>query len=393
MEEEILQTIHNSNINHFDISNNNKYSLLNEIDRIINQSKVQLEEVQLKKQNDKNIYQCDMINDSLIFMKSDKKDIISGKENISLNINTNKNDNKIDDNLKLKNNVNDKDFDLERIIQKLTSELTIERVKVRDLTLKLKAKEKEISSLMQQIKYTQMNCYNKQNHFLKLLEENDNNIFITKNINNNVKEANIFSTNNNLGDLNDDALVTKSFFDFFNKYINLFSQMDIISNNYDSMLVYIENDINNINIKNANFAIKTFDTLIDKLIKDNKDLYEQLMKCKDNGNEEYIGEDIIENNSGFSDIKNIENIKYENILLKNQLQKLIEDFKNVKSDNAFINEEIILNNNEQNLIQNKSKQNSHNITPNENDSSQKLNKKSINESIQDNGDNEDRNNY
>jgi hypothetical protein len=300
-----------------------------------------------------------MMNDNLIFMKSDKNDIISEKENISQNSNKNKNDNIIDDNLKIKNNVNDKDFDLERIIQKLASELTIERVKVRDLSLKLKTKEKEISSLMQQIKYTQMNCYNKQNHFLKLLEENDKNYIITKNINNNVQEEKIFSTKNNLGDLNDDSIVTKSFFDFFNKYIELFNQLDIISNNYDSMLVYIENDINNLNIKNANFAIKTFDTLIDKLIKDNKDLYEQLMKYKDNGNEENNGEDIFDNNSGLSDIKNIENIKYENILLKNQLQKLIEDFKNVKSDNALINEEIILNNNEQNLIQNKSNKNSH----------------------------------
>ena len=384
MEEEISQNIHNSNINNFDILNKNKYSLLNEIDRIINQSKVQLEEVQQKKQNDKNIYQCDMINDNLILMKTGKNEIISEKENISLNSNNNKNNNIIDDNLKLNNNVNDKDFDLERIIQKLTSELTIERIKVRDLNLKLKAKDKEISSLMQQIKYTQMNCYNKQNHFLKLLKENDKNYFITKNINNNDKEPNIFSPKNNLGNLNDDTIVTKSFFDFFNKYIELFSQMDIINNNYDSMLVYIENDINNLNIKNANFAIKTFDTLIDKLIKDNKDLYEQLMKCKDNGNEEYIGEDIFENNSGLSDIKNIENIKNENILLKNQLQKLIEDFKNVKSDNALMNEEIIFNNNEQNLIQNKSNKNNHNITPNEIDLSQKLNKKLTNESIQDN---------
>ena len=384
MEEEISQNIHNSNINNFDILNKNKYSLLNEIDRIINQSKVQLEEVQQKKQNDKNIYQCDMINDNLILMKTGKNEIISEKENISLNSNNNKNNNIIDDNLKLNNNVNDKDFDLERIIQKLISELTIERIKVRDLNLKLKAKDKEISSLMQQIKYTQMNCYNKQNHFLKLLKENDKNYFITKNINNNDKEPNIFSPKNNLGNLNDDTIVTKSFFDFFNKYIELFSQMDIINNNYDSMLVYIENDINNLNIKNANFAIKTFDTLIDKLIKDNKDLYEQLMKCKDNGNEEYIGEDIFENNSGLSDIKNIENIKNENILLKNQLQKLIEDFKNVKSDNALMNEEIIFNNNEQNLIQNKSNKNNHNIIPNEIDLSQKLNKKLTNESIQDN---------
>ena len=384
MEEEISQNIHNSNINNFDILNKNKYSLLNEIDRIINQSKVQLEEVQQKKQNDKNIYQCDMINDNLILMKTGKNEIISEKENISLNSNNNKNNNIIDDNLKLNNNVNDKDFDLERIIQKLTSELTIERIKVRDLNLKLKAKDKEISSLMQQIKYTQMNCYNKQNHFLKLLKENDKNYFITKNINNNDKEPNIFSPKNNLGNLNDDTIVTKSFFDFFNKYIELFSQMDIINNNYDSMLVYIENDINNLNIKNANFAIKTFDTLIDKLIKDNKDLYEQLMKCKDNGNEEYIGEDIFDNNSGLSDIKNIENIKNENILLKNQLQKLIEDFKNVKSDNALMNEEIILNNIEQNLIQNKSNKNNHNIIPNEIDLCQKLNKKLTNESIQDN---------
>ena len=388
MEEEISQTVQNSNINYFDISNNNKYSLLNELDRIINQSKIQLEEVQQKKKKDKNIYQCDMINDNLIFMKSDKNEIISEKENISQNINNNKNENIIDDNLKLKKIVNDKDFDLERIIQKLGTELTIERVKVRDLNLKLKTKEKEISSLIQQIKYTQMNCYNKHNHFLKLLEENDKTFIATKNINNNDKEVKIFSDKNNLGDLNDDAIITKSFFEFFNKYIDLFSQLDIMKNNYDSMLVYIENDINNLNLKNANFAIKTFDTLIDKLVKDNKDLYEQLMKCKDNENEENNCEDIVDNNSGLSEIKNIENIKYENILLKNQLQKLIEDFKNVKSDNALTNDDIILNNNEQNLIQNTS---NHNNTTNGNDLSQKLNKKSINESIQDNGDNEDRN--
>ena len=391
MDEEISQIIHNSNIYNFDISNNNKYSLLNEIDRIINQSKIQLEEVQQKKQNDKNIYQCNMINDNLILMQSDKNEIISNKENISIISDNNNKDIIIDDNLKLKNNVNDKDFNLERIIQKLASELTIERVKVKDLNIKLQAKEKEISSLKLQIKYTQMNCYNKQNHFLKLLEENDRNFITTKNININDKETKFFSTKNNLGDLNDDAIVTKSFFDFFNKYIELFNQMDIINNNYDSMLVYIENDINNLNIKNSNFAIKTFETLIDKLIMDNKDLYEQLMKCKDNLDEENKFEDNFENNSGLSDIKNIENIKYENILLKNQLQKLIEDFKNVKSDNALMNEEMILNNKEQNMIQNKSNKNNYIIIRNEKDLSQKLNANSINESIKNNEDTEDKN--
>jgi len=391
MDEEFSQIIHNSNIYNFDISNNNKYSLLNEIDRIINQSKIQLEEVQQKKQNDKNIYQCNMINDNLILMQSDKNEIISNKENISIISNNNNKDIIIDDNLKLKNNVNDKDFNLERIIQKLASELTIERVKVKDLNIKLQAKEKEISSLKLQIKYTQMNCYNKQNHFLKLLGENDRNFIITKNINNNDKETKIFTDKNNLGDLNDDAIVTKSFFDFFNKYIELFNQMDIINNNYDSMLVYIENDINNLNIKNSNFAIKTFETLIDKLIMDNKDLYEQLMKCKDNLDEENKFEDNFENNSGLSDIKNIENIKYENILLKNQLQKLIEDFKNVKSDNALMNEEMILNNKEQNMIQNKSNKNNYIIIRNEKDLSQKLNANSINESIKNNEDTEDKN--
>lgn len=391
MDEEFSQIIHNSNIYNFDISNNNKYSLLNEIDRIINQSKIQLEEVQQKKQNDKNIYQCNMINDNLILMQSDKNEIISNKENISIISDNNNKDIIIDDNLKLKNNVNDKDFNLERIIQKLASELTIERVKVKDLNIKLQAKEKEISSLKLQIKYTQMNCYNKQNHFLKLLGENDRNFIITKNINNNDKETKIFTDKNNLGDLNDDAIVTKSFFDFFNKYIELFNQMDIINNNYDSMLVYIENDINNLNIKNSNFAIKTFETLIDKLIMDNKDLYEQLMKCKDNLDEENKFEDNFENNSGLSDIKNIENIKYENILLKNQLQKLIEDFKNVKSDNALMNEEMILNNKEQNMIQNKSNKNNYIIIRNEKDLSQKLNANSINESIKNNEDTEDKN--
>ena len=182
MEEDISETNNITSINYSNNNNKrnnlNNYSFLKEIDKIINKSKNQLEEINLKKKND-NFYQCDKsTNNNFVTKSNDKKNISSNNNNYDnasnvIDIND-------DDSSKLnaiQNNSDiDKNFDLERINLKLTSDLTLERVKVRDLTIKLKIKDQEISSLKQQINYTQMNFYNKQKQYQNFLEQNDKNI-------------------------------------------------------------------------------------------------------------------------------------------------------------------------------------------------------------------------
>ena len=388
-----LSKIYNININK-GLNDYDNYSLLNEIDKIINKSKIQLEEIQQKKLNEDNYFQCDKSISNITLKKSNKNNITNNNsQNHSINNSISKSDN-----LQINNNNDlEKDFNLERINLKLTTDLTMERVKVRDLTLKLSQKEKEISSLKQQIKYTQMNCYNKQKHLEKILEQK------AKEIPESIKTSDIKGKNGKINFLNNDsdnAIIVKQFFDFFNKYIDLYNQSNIFKNNYDNILIYNENDINGMNIKNANFAINTLDILIEKLINDNKELFDQVMKYKDIVNEDENFSNNFGNSSGLTDIKNIENIKYENILLKNQLQKLIDDFKNVKSDNGNINEEIILSNgSDRNLIQeidqnnediNNSSSNRNNenyISDIKNENSQKLNDNEFNQNLNENSKN------
>ena len=319
------------NNNKNEILNNNKFSLLNEIDKIINKSKNQLEEIQLKKQKEKNFYQCDKtINNNIISKKLNKSDIpIPNIETNNTNIKDKDKD--INNNSKLSNTQYnpdiDKDFDLERINLKLTSDLTLEKVKVRDLTYKLNLKDKEIESLKQQLNYTQLNYYNKQKQFEKILEKNKK---ITRVFPKNTKNNDIFVLNNQ------NAIIVKSFFNYYNEHLELFNQSNNYDNEYKNMLIYEENDINNINLKNAKYMINNIDNLIKNLIKENKELIEQLSKYKDNNNDN-------NNNKNNFDIDNIsynidDNIKYENDKdnqIKEQPIKIIEDLNYSNSDKDF----------------------------------------------------------
>ena len=222
--------------------------------------------------------------------------------------------------------------------------MTLERVKVRDLTIKLKIKDKEISSLKQQINYTQMNFYNKKKQYQNFLEQNDKNIpRYLKIVNTDFK-------------INQNSIIVKAFFNFFNKYLDLFNQLNILKNNIDNhnnnnMLLFIENDLNDINLKNAKFAINTLELLIEKLIKSNN---------------EY--KDMSSNNFDKNDlnmVENIENIKSENIMLKEKLKKLNDEYNNIKNENRTINEEKLNKNNVQNNIQNNENINNSNNSGNE----------------------------
>ena len=333
MEEDISETKNITSINYSNNNNKrnnlNNYSFLKEIDKIINKSKNQLEEINLKKKND-NFYQCDKsTNNNFVTKSYDKKNISSNNNNYDnasnvIDIND-------DDSSKLnaiQNNSDiDKNFDLERINLKLTSDLTLERVKVRDLTIKLKIKDQEISSLKQQINYTQMNFYNKQKQYQNFLEQNDKNIpRYLKIVNTDLK-------------INQNSIIVKAFFNFFNKYLDLFNQLNILKNDIDNynnnnMLLFIENDLNDMNLKNAKFAINTLDLLIEKLVKSNNEY-------KDMGNNNIDKNDL-------NMVENIENIKSENIILKEQLQKLNDEFNNIKNDIRTINEEKLNKKNVQN---------------------------------------------
>ena len=208
---------------------------------------------------------------------------------------------------------------MERLNLKLTSDLTIERAKVHELDIKLKLKDKEISSLKKQLNFTQMNFYNKQIQFEKILEQKEN------------KSKNILPYKKDLyQNQNSNTLIIKSFFNFFNKYLELFNQLEIIDTNYKQKLIFIENDTKNLNIKNVSFVINTFDELIDKLIKENREMFEKLSK-------------------------------YEKKDVNNNLQNINEleiNFENIKNENIFFNDKEIFN--KQNFQKNKYEENNDN---------------------------------
>ena len=283
----------NENIDIIKDINNKKYcSLLKEIDKVINKSKNQLEEIKSKNERDGKVYRCDktkiniLTNDSssknnnINNISFNKKQVIPENEEINEKMSNNKDNN---------NNNLDKDFELQRINTNLRADLAVERAKVRELSLKLKIKDKEIASLKQQLNYTHLNFYNKQKQYENILANTGKN-----NTEENNNYLNKYSTSKQ------NSMMIKSFFDFFNKHIELFNQLSIINNN--NMILYNENDINNINFKNSKLVINTLDKLIEKFSVENKEFSEQKMKFKENKN------DIINISNNFDDIKNDKNI-------------------------------------------------------------------------------------
>ena len=327
MEEEFSK---NKNINNKnEITNINKFSLLKEIDSIIIKSKIELEEIQSKIQKFNGLYLSEKNNSN---NEADVIEIINNKNNSSNNnlVNNESQLNNKDNN----NNELNKDFDLERINLKLTSDLTMERAKVRDLEIQLNLKEKEISSLKKQLNFTQMNFYNRQKLFEKILDQKENK----------AKNFQIAYKNKDFNQIqNSNAQIVKSFFNFFNKYLELFNRKEILDNNSKNKLLYIENDINNLNVKNASFAINAFDILIDKVIQENKELLEKLLKYE---NKNYI--EFNESEKNFENFKNKNNKIFKDKLLDDESEKIFQNKIKENTSNKvkkFINNEIEQNDN------------------------------------------------
>ena len=186
---------------------------------------------------------------------------------------------------------------------KLQSLLTLEKTKVVQLTNLVREKESEINSLKQKINSTEMQCTNLIND-LKIKYENYNNPTVELN-----------------------KRIIKEFFEFFNENLPLFIKTDILKLNPNERLNYAENDGDN-NEKSAILIIDTFDKLIKKLINDNKQLYNELTNFT-NALDETKNKTM---NLG----KNLEIMKNENDNLKNEIYKLVNTNNLLREKNKEI---------------------------------------------------------
>ena len=105
------------------------------------------------------------------------------------------------------------------------------------------------------------------------------------------------------------------FFDFFNSNINLFKNSQILNS---ETIIKFDEENKEKNEKNSLYIISILNSFVNKIMKDNQEMFNELMKYKD----------IID--IQHSNIKNVtqdslEDIKQENIMLKKQLSTFINE--------------------------------------------------------------------
>lgn len=190
----------------------------------------------------------------------------------------------------------DLNYEIEDDNIKLGSALTLEKTKVAELSNLLKIKENEISNLKKRIddfeakvneienKYKNIVNSIGQKHSVKLYnynnisdENNELNVDYREIKRNSEKQLD--EINN---ELNNNKRIIKIFFNLFNKNIDLFNKTEIISGIKSPFITE-----NNYTEENALLVAQTIDKLINKLVQDNKDLYNELLRLKgqiDNSN-------------------------------------------------------------------------------------------------------------
>ena len=286
--------------------------IIEEMDKLINKYKNQLE--QLKSQKDFNEKHYNIYYSLERKQNKNKKIIKNNSEKYNNNISPNINNNNYNieeinteqngysktNRYKIKNNsfnnINDLSCDLvyeiENDNKKLDSALNLEKEKIEQLLNLLMIKENEIDKLKQQIDKFQIKIeeierkyqiikdtmnkqqYMKENYNISNIKsdfKNKLNIDYSK-----IKLKNEFEFKKNNEQLNNSKKIIKLFFDLFNKNIEIFNKTEI--------LIIPEIDENNFSEKNAILIAEGIDKLINKLIHDNKDLYNELLRKELNYN-------------------------------------------------------------------------------------------------------------
>ena len=221
------------------------------------------------------------------------------KYNFKYNLNENKNNNNIElpnynkdnSNLKLYNEFS---YEMENDNIKLGSALTSEKAKVVQLLNLLKEKENEISKLKQQLDNFEVKINEIENKYQNIINtlEQQQSLKINDIFNNISEEKNKLKTDFNEikrnsevqleqfnNELNSNKKIIKLFFDLFNKNLDLFNKTEIFRGPKIAE--------NNFTEENAFLAADTLDRLINKLVQDNKDLFNELFRLKgeiDNNN-------------------------------------------------------------------------------------------------------------
>ena len=241
------------------------------------------------------------------------------------------------------NNLNN---DLSQEIQndnmKLGSALTMEKSKVVQLLNLLKIKEGEINNLKQQIDNFEIKINDIENKYQNIIHSLESKQYeklndIYNNLSNeknqfeidydNIKRNNELKFEQINDELRNYQKVLKLFFDLFNKNIDLFNKTEILP---DKNIFIKESDFTE---ENAYLAVDVIDKLINKLVQDNKDLFNELirlneeMKNMNNSNDDFIKQE------NYSLRQLVNNLTKENNILKSN--KNMNNINSIPKSNNY----------------------------------------------------------
>ena len=230
---------------------------------------------------------------------------------------------------------------------KLQSALTSEKLKIVQLNsekegyeFELKEAKNEIIELKNKLAYKENELIGQINNMNNINNNRNNDINIIKDENNKIK------------------IIIQKFFEIFNKYFDLLRKSNLIPYGINSRINYLENDYEGSNQKLSLFAIKSINDLINKLLQDNKELYDQLVEIK---------KFLDQHNNLQAELEKMKNIKKENIILNEKSKSYEQEIEIYKKENANLKEQIKeLNeiNNINNYIKNRIESNNMNINNN-----------------------------
>ena len=290
--------------------NSSKQDITYQIDDIINKYKTQLAELKQKstKRNNSYIYEP-------VQSKTIKNDI---SPNLSKEIQN--------DNIKLQ------------------SLLTEEKLKTSRLKAQVENYENELKKIKQEMNELNIILNNKEKEYNQTISDMEGKI------------NNVMNDQNSLLNKN----IIQNFFELYNKYIDIFYKSKIISLNNAQKINYLQNDSEGQNHQMAIFVVNNFDILIKKLLQDNKELYEQLIEVRKVMDQQNIIQ---------RELEGMKEIKEENLILKNKIEKISNENNKLKNDNKKLKNNLIeLNNYMENRFDNYNLNNhmKRNITNNSN---------------------------
>ena len=267
-----------------------------------------------------------------------------------------------------KNNISDELMtEMENDNIKLGAALTSEKAKVVQMVNLLKEKENEINNLKKQIDNFDVKINeieNKYQNIINTIEQqqsikiNDiyNNMSDEKNKlkldYNEIKRNNEVQLEQANSELTNNKKIIKIFFDLFNKNIDLVNKTEIFQGPKITRSNYTED--------NAFLAVETLDKLINKLVQDNKDLFNELVRLKSeiDSNNIIMGQNnnfIQQENSSLKQL--VQNLTHENNFLKNKSYKNLRNIENInnnyelpKNSKTQVNNREISSNNHRHIV-------------------------------------------